>query len=312
MTSLVILGAAGFLGKTIIKCASNERLPIKAIVRKKTTETAINNEGVSWHELDLLTPGTLDKVIEMGDIVINTVYIPTDNKKDNLLLIDNVLTSCIKKKAKRIIHCSTADVVGTVKDINIDESTICNPLTPYEQVKFDIEQHITNSPLENIETIIVRPSAIVGAGGKNLAKLAGSLMHGNKLVNYLRASVFRKRKMHLVSAHNVAAAILHLSSLQNVLSGSTYFISSDDDPDNNFLSIEKILLQALGLKNRKIPLLPIPSFFLSTLLVLKKRSGVNLARTYKSKKLLNTNFTPIDSLHNAVSQFAKEYLRART
>lgn len=310
MTSLVILGAAGFLGKTIIECASKEGLSIKAIARK-TTGTSFNDDNISWHELDLLTPGALDEIIEMGDIVINTVYIPTDSKDDNLLLIDNVIASCIKKKAKRLIHCSTADVVGAVNNPKIDESTICNPLTKYERVKFDIEQHILNSPLENSDVVIVRPSAIVGIGGKNLAKLAGSLMQGNKFVNYLRASVFRNRRMHLVSAQNVAAAILHLSTLENILSGSIYFISSDDDLDNNFLSIEKILLHALGLKNRKIPLLPIPPFFLSALLLLKRRSGANLARTYTSNKLLDTNFTPVDSLHNAVSQFAKEYLKAK-
>ncbi|MCL9683549.1 NAD-dependent epimerase/dehydratase family protein [Legionella maioricensis] len=305
MPSLVILGAGGFLGKAIIEQGAS-LFPIKAVVRKKKSDTQ-HSDKITWFELDLLIPGALDEVLEKDDIIVNTAYIPGDNDSDNLQLINNVIDSCIRNKIQRLIHCSTANVVGAVKNCRIDESVVCEPLTQYEQVKFAIEERVLKSSLDGLDVIVLRPTAIVGPEGKNLLKLADALMKGSQFVNYLRASLFRNRKMHLVSVHNVAAAILHLSqaSLSN---RGIYFISSDDDPQNNFISIESILRETLGLGRRKIPLLPIPLSVLSILLKLKGRSGFNLGRTYDSKKLFSTNFTPVDSLDNAVNQFGKRFL----
>lgn len=306
MPSLVILGAGGFLAKAIIERGINV-FPIKAVVRKKKSETQ-NSDRITWFEADLLTAGALDGILEKEDIVVNTAYIPGDNDSDNLHLINNVIDSCIQNKVKRLIHCSTANVVGAVKSSHIDETIECKPLTKYEQVKFAVEEQVLKSGLKDLNIIVLRPTAIVGSEGKNLVKLADALMKGSPVVNYLRASLFKNRKMHLVSVHNVAAAILHLSTQESLFGRDIYFISSDDDPKNNFLSVETILRETLGLRRRKIPLLPIPSSFLSMLLKFKGRSEFNLSRTYDSQKLFATNFIPVDSLDNAVSEFGKSFL----
>jgi nucleoside-diphosphate-sugar epimerase len=306
MPSLVILGANGFLGKSVIEHCRGV-LPIKAIVRTRSAGM-VSDENVTWFDADLIIPHSLDAILQEDDIVINLTYIPTNSQKNNLILIDNVIDSCIKYSVKRLIHCSTANVVGTVKSAQIDESVTCNPVTEYEKVKFNLEQHILNRTHAGLDVIILRPSAIVGPGGKNLVKLAESLLNGKKLINYLRASLFRNRKMHLVSVNNVSAAILHVANLKNIVSGSVYFVTSDEDVQNNFLSIEKLLCQALGLKQRNIPLLPIPSFVLSLILRIKGSSGSDLFQIYKSDKLGNTNFNPVDSLQNAVVQFSKHYI----
>ncbi len=311
MPSLVILGAGGFLAKAIIEQGTS-LFPIKAVIRKKKPDTHLNSDKITWFESDLLIPGALDEILEKDDIIVNTAYIPGDSDTDNLHLINNIIDSCIRSKAKRLIHCSTANVVGAVKHSHIDESIICQPLTQYEQVKFALEEQVLKNGLDDLNVIVLRPTAIVGPGGKNLLTLVDALLKGNQLVNYLRASLFRNRKMHLVSVHNVAAAILHLAIQEPLSSRGIYFISSDEDPKNNFLSIESILRETLGLKRRKIPLLPIPLSFLSLLLKLKGRSGFNLSRTYDSKKLFSTNFIPVDSLDNAVSQFGKSVLEKNT
>jgi nucleoside-diphosphate-sugar epimerase len=311
MSSLVILGAGGFLGKAIIERGTS-LFPVKAVVRQKKSDVHFNSDRITWFEADLLIPGALDGILEKNDIIVNTAYIPGDNDADNLHLINNIIDSCIRNDVRRLIHCSTANVVGAVKNSHIDESVVCQPLTKYEQVKFAIEEQVLMSGLDDLNVTILRPTAIVGSEGKNLLKLADALMKGSQFVNYLRASLFRNRKMHLVSVHNVAAAILHLSTQDSLPSRDIYFISSDDDPKNNFLSIESILRETLGLKRRKIPVLPIPSSFLSMLLQLKGRSGFNLSRTYDSKKLFSTNFIPVDSLDNAVSQFGKSFLEKHT
>ncbi len=92
------------------------------------------------------------------------------------------------------------------------------------------------------------------------------------------------------------------------MNGDIYFISSDDDSENNFLNIEKILRNALGLQARKIPVLPLSLIFLSILLKFRGRSEVNLTRIYGAKKLLATNFIPVDTVHDAVTELGQSFL----
>jgi len=303
MPSLVILGAGGFLGKAII--AQKRTFRIKAVARKIPADVTINSDKTIWYESDLLIPKSLDGILEEDDIVINTAYIESNNENDNLCMIDNIIAACVQNKVKRLIHCSTANVVGAAKNLHVDESVICKPTTEYERVKFLMEQRLLSSRLTNLEMVILRPTAIVGPGGKNLLKLANSLINGNKFVNYLRASLFGKRKMNLVPIQNVVAAILHLSTQQEISNGAIYFISSDDDPENNFFSIEKMLLEALGLRHRKIPLIPIPRSILSMMIKFKGRSGEDSSRVYDSNQLIATGYIPEVSLQTAIKEFGK-------
>ncbi|MDP1604353.1 MAG: NAD(P)-dependent oxidoreductase [Legionella sp.] len=305
MASLVILGASGFVGRAII--GQKKNTPIKAVARRKPSDRDLHADNITWFAADLSASHSLDTVLEPEDIVINTAYLKTGNDEDNLRLISNIIESCHRQGVKRLVHCSTAMVAGTTKSVCIDETVPCIPYTPYEQNKYAIEELLLNAS-GTLEVVIVRPTAIVGAGGKNLVKLAESLLRGNPLINYARASLFGKRNMHLVSVHHVASAILHLAEHDDCKNGSIYYISADNDPKNNFLSVEKFLSEALGLKPRKIPVLPVPSLFLSFLLKLKGRSESSLARIYDSKKLVATDFIAIDTVYDAVNEFGKSVL----
>jgi hypothetical protein len=94
------------------------------------------------------------------------------------------------------------------------------------------------------------------------------------------------------------------------LGGNIYHVSADDDPDNNFRSIEAALLLALNRKPRTLPLLPVPAGTLSLLLRMLGRSETDTARAYDSQKLLDTDFRPGDSVLSAVYEFGAA-LRAR-
>jgi nucleoside-diphosphate-sugar epimerase len=304
MSSLVVLGASGFLGRAII-AQKSLTFSIKALARRIPADVDRNSLDIRWHEGDLLIPQSLDNVLEEGDVVINAAFLPGGSDIDNLQLINNIIESCLRCGVKRLLHCSTAVVAGCTKNLRIDETVHCLPYTNYEKIKFALEQRVLSCVPTMLEVAILRPTAVIGCNGKNLLKLADSLMNGNPFVNYLRASLFRQRKMHLVSVRNVVSALCHLASMNELQTGSIYHISSDDDPDNNFLAVEKILVQSMGLAERKIPVIPVPMFFLSALLKLLGRSESNIGRIYDSTKLLATNFTPVESIHQAVSEVGK-------
>lgn len=307
MPSLVILGANGFLGRAILE-QKNFHLPVKAVARNVPSDERLFEKGITWYKADLLIPSALDHIVEKGDIVINLAYIKVADAADNLKMIDNIVEACLRYGARRLIHCSTAAVTGRAANACVDETTTCLPVTKYEYSKFAVEQRVLNINLSALDWAILRPTAIVGVGGENLLKLIDSLINGSRVINYLRACLFGRRNMHLVPVRNVAAAMAHLVTQQNTLNGHIYIVSSDSDPENNFRDVEAMLLRALKLKPRKIPVLQLPLLCLSILLKFRGRSESNLIRVYDSKKILATHFIPVDSVYDAVNQLGKQFI----
>jgi nucleoside-diphosphate-sugar epimerase len=107
----------------------------------------------------------------------------------------------------------------------VTESVTCVPATPYERIKWALERQVLGIHSESLDVGILRPTAIVGPGGANLLKLARALRGGSAVVNYLRASLFADRPMHLVPVRNVAAAVLHLAALPGPLGGNIYHVA---------------------------------------------------------------------------------------
>lgn len=304
MSSLVILGASGFIGRTLI-AVGRSPLPIKAVARNIPFDVDITQKGVVWFEADLSKATSLYDLLATGDVVINLAYKIDANEVDNIAIIDNIINACLRSRVSRLIHCSTAVVAGATRVSRVVESTPCLPLTPYERTKWTIEQRVLSALPRGLDVGILRPTAVVGPGGQNLLKLATSLVSGSAFANYLRASLFGRRPMHLVPVRNVTAALLHLAVLPAALNGDIYIVSSDDDPHNNFHDIEEIMLRSLGLRPRKLPLLPLPSKVLSLALRLLGRSEVGIARIYDSGKLHDGGFKPMDSVVSAVQEFGE-------
>jgi nucleoside-diphosphate-sugar epimerase len=310
MPALVILGASGFLGRTVL-ASPYFPMPIKAVSRKAPSDANYDHGKITWLEADLSAPSALDDVLEPGDVVVNLAYMSNAGDAVNLSLIDNIVQACLRRRAARLVHCSTAVVAGAAGLSRVLETTPCCPLTPYARIKFALEQRVLDATRRGLDVGILRPTAIVGPGGQNLVKLARSLQSGPAIVNYLRASLLARRPMHLVPVRNVAAAVLHLAGLPAPLGGNVYHVSSDDDPDNNFRSVEWTLSVSLGLKPRSLQPLPVPASVLLPLLKAMGRREMDAGASYDSQKLLATHFKPVDTVLDAVREFG-ESLRDRT
>ena len=257
MNSLILLGSSSFLGKVFLKNIKDNFL-VKAIVRKIPDDAEKYSKNVQWIKINTFDFSSLIKIISKGDVVINLTYINDNNRDNNINLINNIVEACVYSKISRLIHCSTASVVGDNDARYINEATKCRPKTNYEKVKMEIEKIVTNTLSKGIDIAILRPTAIVGYGGKNLKKLANSLICGNKLINYLRRCFYGKMPLHLVPVNNVVSVLLNLSTQKNYLNGRIFIVSLDEDINNNFCDVEKILLNELGMTSNKFPTIYVP------------------------------------------------------
>lgn len=295
---MVVFGASGFLGRHFVAAAASRGGVLRAVTRR--AEPPAMSSDVEWIQADLAVPASLDRALHEAATVVNLAYAPHLSAAQNLQAVDNLISACRQRKVKRLVHCSTAVVAGTTPAHCVAEDTDCLPATPYERCKWAIEQRVVAAGRTGLDVVVLRPTAIVGPGGANLASLARNLVVGSALVNYCRRSLYADRQMHLVPVSTVVAAIVHAAHMPDHMAGEAFIVAADDDADNRFSSVEAILRAALGVAAVRMPAIPVARDLLSMALRLRGRSDLGQDRLYSWEKLRLTGFAPTETIADAV------------
>ena len=300
--TFVIVGASGFVGRAMIS-TSAQRM-IKAITRTLPVGINRDSDNIAWIQDDLVDAAALARHISPNDVVINLAYSGTGGREANFALAECLVRACREKRVSRLVHCSTAVVVGATDQQRVTAETICRPKTEYETIKLAVELQVCAAAAGVFDVGILRPTAVVGPEGKNLSKLARSLSHGSWALNYMRASLFGLRHMHLVPVGAVVEALWLLAVHPAPLDSQVHIISSDDDPKNNFLEVEAMLARAMGIPLRRIPRLPLSGIGLAIALRLMGKTE-DSRRHYEASELLKEALTKAENLESAVQRYGR-------
>jgi nucleoside-diphosphate-sugar epimerase len=313
MSVIAIIGATGFIGGHLLDhLASQEDVELRVLIHEKTNKKIWSCNNIKTIEGDLLKSETLDKLVVTGCTVINLAYMSNCSKQENLSAIANLGNACAKAKIKRFIHCSTACVVGLVPSKTIDENTLCNPVNEYENTKLAIEELLLQKYGGLFEIAILRPTAVFGAGGLNLMKLAKELYSGSRFVNYLKSCLFGSRTMNLVCVENVVSAIVFLISSSKIFNNEVLIISDDKFSNNNYRDVADHLLKRMKLGGYIFPIMPLPSLIFLILLRLMGKSNINPKRIYVSTKLENLGWVRIAGLDHCLDSFVDWFLKEKS
>jgi nucleoside-diphosphate-sugar epimerase len=307
--TLVIIGASGFIGKNLVKTISNrKKLKVRVLLQKEENIQLFNNiANTTVFKGSLLSIETLEKLLIPGCTVVNLAYMDDETQAKNLLAIKNLSDICKRKKIKRLVHCSTATVVGNADSNIITEDTLGVAKTDYDITKLKIEKHLTNTARNNFELAMLRPTSVFGPGGKNLIKLADNLTRSSMFMNYFRACLFGKRRMNLVCLDNVISAILFICESPVEMDQEIFIISDDNNPFNNFKDLEKSLFRKLKLKEYPFPRIPIPNFFLTIILKLSRRPIAQTDRYYHWDRLMKAGYQKTTTIENELDRFTAWY-----
>lgn len=306
MALVSVIGASGFIGKYLLATlAERHEFDVRVLTRSRGMKSQ-NGSRVSFVEGDLLQAGTLDAMFEPGCMVINLAYLASGSRRENLEAMNNLAEACARNGVRRLIHCSTAVVVGMTQEDWVDECTPCNPVTEYERTKLEIENILLARASGLFEVCILRPTAVFGPGGKNLLKLAKELEMDSQWLNYARSCLFYRRSMNLVCVENVVAALIFLLDADGKIDHEIFIVSDDDSPVNNYRDIEKRLLEKLG-KDFPIQSISLPLLFLGMLRKLFGKPNINPSVKYCDKKLASLGFKKPLSLEAGINSFASDY-----
>ena len=308
---VALTGGSGFVGRHVL--AELARIPgakVQALVHSSTPEWPRNTANITWCRGDLEEGDTFDRLLTGTDVCVHLAYPNRWTPAQHVLAAERMGGAVARLGVQRLVHCSTAVVVGKTKAHRVTEATPCEPVTVYERSKMAIEQVLAHTAAGRFELAVLRPTAVFGPAGRNLVKLACDLTGGPRLVNLLRSSLYGARRMNLVCIENVVSAIRFLIDRAQSAPVETYIVSDDDDPANNFRDVERRLMQELGIRTLPLSGVHVPHVALRLALRAAGQVSTDPRRVYDGSLLVQTGFAKRATLAEGLTRFA-EWFRNR-
>jgi nucleoside-diphosphate-sugar epimerase len=299
-TRVYVLGASGFVGRYLVRF-----LPGNfdvTILTRNSNSSFIDNDHIQQRYCDLLVPDSVVGVLKDCDVLINLVYNRNCSPADNILMMKVLTEECKRSEIKRVIHVSTALIIGSNKSVLLDEKVSCDPVGDYGGAKNAIEK-LFLALSETIEIVILRPTVIFGIGGINLKDFIKTLIQENKLKGTLRASIVGNTPMNLVPVETVASVIRFFVDCTPRSTG-IYFVSQDDDVSNNLAAVDEIVSRKLNI--RRLFRAKLPRGFIRTSLLQLLNIELDKRPMYSSAKLSAVGFTDFHDLSKSILDYCSD------
>ncbi len=222
MSKVVIFGASGFVGATLL-----ERL-----LAKGTHEIVpvIHSPGNAWrparHHIelfraDLSTGDNLDPVLHGADVVINC-----SRGSDHTMVegLKNLLIACKRHRIKRLVHISSVMIYGDPPRAE-DETTppVKQPLTTYGGIKLKQDNMVIAATEGHFQSVILVPPNISGPRSDYLQGVLQTINNGQFALMDDGAA-----PINLLDIDNLCLAI-ELAMTEGPGDGSRYFITDDEN-----------------------------------------------------------------------------------
>ena len=168
---VVVTGANGLVGARVCAALAERGVTVRAVVRRAGTAPAL--DGLTEHVGDFGDPGFAATVVEGADAVVTTVHpMGSDRATQQQVAVEG--TPRLARAARdagvaRFVHVSTCAVYdrGTGAD-DADETCalVGDDAEVYAVTKRDTD--LALAEVEGITRVLVRPPAILGAGGSSM------------------------------------------------------------------------------------------------------------------------------------------------
>ena len=298
---IAIVGSRGFIGQHLTRHLLTQTSHSLVLVSRKSSPSPAGDERAVTRVGSLLEPISLATALADAEVVVNLAS-PVDAAPT--VWARNLVAALRNSPARRVVHCSTAVVVGRTPDVFIHEATPARPVTTYERKKLEAERELLTHLPPQVALVIARPTVVFGAGGQNLVSLATSLVRRQVVRDLLRRVLFGDRHMHLVPVGTVARALGFMVD-RELRPGSVLQIAADEDPENRYRAVERRLRIGLGLSPAPEAGLVLPPAILHTALRLRGRSDTDPRRRYSSSALQTLGFSGGEPVGDAVETFAR-------
>ncbi len=234
---VLVTGANGFLGATLVRKLLDRGERVKAFVRPETNLKAL--EGLPQDRL-LLQVGNImsESSIYRAMSNVSRVYHTAANfklwAKDPRTVIDpavvgtkNVLRAAKAKRVEKIVVTSSVAVLGTTQEEPMDETHELNLSDPeaYIQAKVQADEVVSEAVAEGMSIVSVLPGTMAGPGDRKPTP------NGQTLLRYLKHSPSLRFPtvaggLNIVDVEDVALG--HVLAMEEGKVGERYILGGDN------------------------------------------------------------------------------------
>lgn len=232
MKKVLVTGATGFIGSGLV--AELARRGYEVIALHRPGSNLKNLQGGNRVELrsgDILDLSSLENAMKGCDTVFHTAALISffKNRYDeqfriNVLGTRNVVEASLRSGLEKLVHTSTVGAIGRTGDgspANEDTPYNWGKSIPYRYTKHLAEIEVTGGVKKGLNSTIVNPSIIIGAGDIN--------MHGGQFIREIklgRIPFYTKGGINLVASGDVVAG--HIAAAEKGRNGHRYILSGEN------------------------------------------------------------------------------------
>ena len=232
---VAITGGAGYVGSALVPALLADGYEVMVLDLFLYGEDVFAEHGANpkLHavKLDIRDDAALTRALAGVDAVIHLACISNDpsfeldpqlGKSINYDAFGGLLRAVRANGVKRFIYASSSSVYG-IKEGEVREDTVCEPLTDYSKYKLLCEEQLKAEGLGACEWVIVRPATVCGYAPRLRLDLTVNILTIHALVNK-RITVFGGSQLrpNLHINDMVAAYRLLLSVDGGLIHGQTF------------------------------------------------------------------------------------------
>lgn len=259
MTSVLVLGATGFIGGHIAQAALERGWEVHGLRRRRGATGHINQADVIWHDGDLDQPESLPQAFEGIEVVFHAAaYYPRNSRNVPFHVahaveqIRNVLDAIRRAEVRRMVFTSTLTTISRPpgsdtrladeRDHYLPGSL---PRSAYYECKYAMESEVLRAAAQGIPAVVVNPTAVFGPGDLHLT--LGSVLLAvarGWVIVWLRAQV------NAIDVRDVAQAHIRAAEVGGV--GERYILGGHN------ATLRDLLVLAAGVAGVQPPRFEIP------------------------------------------------------
>jgi nucleoside-diphosphate-sugar epimerase len=172
-----VTGGSGFIGRALIRRLATGGCEVRALARSPHSAAAVEELGASAVEGSLADREAMAGGARGCEVAFHLAAhlgqwgSREEFMRDNVEGTENALAACREAGVRRFVHCGTeAALIAGEPLRNVDETT---PLRPdskalYPSTKALAEQAVRDANRSELETVVVRPRFVWGAGDTTL------------------------------------------------------------------------------------------------------------------------------------------------
>jgi len=171
---VLVTGATGFLGHTLVTQLAGAGYTVRAMVRANSDTRQLRELGVELCLGDVRDAATVSNAVERCDYVVHAAGLfrlwgeVRDFERTNVEGTAYVLEAALRHGVQKLVHISTVAVAGNPGPGQvIDEATPSRPVDAYQRSKVDGENLVRMfQKTARLPAIILRPGAFYGPWGR--------------------------------------------------------------------------------------------------------------------------------------------------